>query len=712
MANQELSSDVVKDIFNKIKNGDINVIQLINEIGADINETRNETGDNFLSFAVREGELEVVGALLKAGANSNVISKKNDIFSVGDPVFHSFGLLCPSPIMVAIVSKKPKREEIISLLLEKGANVNYIDEHQGFAAIHLAAQQGELSIMKILLKNGADANLIAAKDLKNRELDSFKSNITPILLASSIKKKYKAGECIKCLLENGADINLNTNIPFDTNHILEVLAQYNVKLSKSVLKDILNNNSHKMEKETIQEVIKEYLNNDGETDKYLEKLLDVNENYNTVHSLTKYFAHLNSWDKQLGVKSETRHSQITSTGWLGFLQQHMKIKNMLELLKKIEKNEVDCKKEFADSKESITEKLKEEISNQVVTYFAGSQFYIVNKNKNPELVHTARMSVIKHWCEKIGNLKEGESFSIAAGTNDHSVYIEFKRQPDNNLSRIIYNLGGGSGLHPVSLDGKLYPHVVRDIPAEPFETRDYEAMDYLSDIIYAKKFPCYNYSREINAPFLKVYEHAYMLGGNLPKDLSEYISMKQQTVGNCTVKNNLNAIRNRLANDKLYKYLKEYEIKAIKEYINVPSKLYSFKERQKDLNSLGLILKFKDATATVSEKQIFRFLSKRANEIPKEIADKQGERVATAIDLLRDETVFDFYVSNQPNLINLLDKIEQKFKSSKLRDIINDYSKNFEIDLRIDKQSRNQEANMVKQKMTLNKSQDTIINML
>ncbi|KAH0541229.1 hypothetical protein FGG08_004285 [Glutinoglossum americanum] len=84
------------------------------------------------------------------------------------------------------------REQVVGILLQKGANVNYKDSsgHLG-NAVRLAAHFGEEKVIHLLLNNGADANDDGGGPDKPLQAAAARGNL-PI---------------VQLLLENGADIN-------------------------------------------------------------------------------------------------------------------------------------------------------------------------------------------------------------------------------------------------------------------------------------------------------------------------------------------------------------------------------------------------------------------------------------------------------------------------------------------------------------------------
>ncbi|XP_033751066.1 putative ankyrin repeat protein RF_0381 [Pecten maximus] len=81
--------------------------------------------------------------------------------------------------------------EIAQYLLEEGAPVNFTDPCTGRSALHWAIIGDQYQMAKLLIKNGADTNIVD------------KESITPLLRAT-IGRNY---DLTKLLLKNGADVN-------------------------------------------------------------------------------------------------------------------------------------------------------------------------------------------------------------------------------------------------------------------------------------------------------------------------------------------------------------------------------------------------------------------------------------------------------------------------------------------------------------------------
>lgn len=89
---------------------------------------------------VNQGKSKLIPILLKIGADINAKSK----------------IRGETPLIVAVKTNRPK---VVSILLNRGANVDDRNDN-GNTALLYAVQNGYDSIVKILLKHGADVNVV------------------------------------------------------------------------------------------------------------------------------------------------------------------------------------------------------------------------------------------------------------------------------------------------------------------------------------------------------------------------------------------------------------------------------------------------------------------------------------------------------------------------------------------------------------------------
>ncbi|CAI8021202.1 Putative ankyrin repeat protein MM_0045, partial [Geodia barretti] len=131
-------------------------------------------GESALIVAAREGRTEVVSLLLEAGANTDLQDIK-------------YGLGYSALMMAA----REGRTEVVSLLLETGANTD-LQNMYGDSALMMAARMGRTAVVSLLIEVGANA------DLQNKYGDS----------ALTIAVMGGWTEVVSLLLEVGANADL------------------------------------------------------------------------------------------------------------------------------------------------------------------------------------------------------------------------------------------------------------------------------------------------------------------------------------------------------------------------------------------------------------------------------------------------------------------------------------------------------------------------
>ncbi|CAM9492213.1 unnamed protein product [Heterosigma akashiwo] len=147
---------------------------LLANAGADIAAKDDEDMDALLS-AVSKNEGAVAAALIQAGADPN------QPFVDDEGRAHNL-------LMDAIVVQN---EEFAALLIEKGADVGYVDEESGLTTLIQAAHRGQLEIAKLLLEKGVNVNAATTE------------GVTALVAACSEGHE----ELAAALLGGGADVN-------------------------------------------------------------------------------------------------------------------------------------------------------------------------------------------------------------------------------------------------------------------------------------------------------------------------------------------------------------------------------------------------------------------------------------------------------------------------------------------------------------------------
>ena len=162
------------------EHGNVDMVRLLIDAGADINEREQEDQFTALSVAVQQEHKEVVILLLNSGANPNLEDENGstplDWSSLGKNL-EIARLLLQSGAKVNpkngakflhwIVGQEGEdleKVELIPLFLAAGSNVNSRNS-EGYTALHTAAMCSNVEIVRALLAAGADVN---AKDHLNR----------------------------------------------------------------------------------------------------------------------------------------------------------------------------------------------------------------------------------------------------------------------------------------------------------------------------------------------------------------------------------------------------------------------------------------------------------------------------------------------------------------------------------------------------------------
>lgn len=279
-----------------VKREQTDVIKLLLENGANVHDCKD--GYSLLCLAIEKDNFKIVELLVDAGADLNPVG------------------CCIAPLHWAIIQKNSK---LVAFLINRGANVNIVGPVKkynllkgNFSALQLAVMMDDIDVVKLLLKNGANMNLIIdnsayADDsltvihyaiefqyeeelklfLSNEEIDvNARTKVKHESLLHYAVKFSQSKEIIEKLLEIGADINYQDSfgkLPIDNvdcddkyglrvlleQHILKLLGA-NLYVSKKNLKAVEEKIYYQVYLANCQEEIK--------------KIKDIHF-YNTSHTL-------------------------------------------------------------------------------------------------------------------------------------------------------------------------------------------------------------------------------------------------------------------------------------------------------------------------------------------------------------------------------------------------------------------------------------------
>ena len=197
-----------------------------------------------IDYLLRQVEAKLDGQLqLSAIGTNNFKIAKLVIEKLGEINYTNTDGVTP-----LILAAKLRNHNIVSFLLDIGADISIKDKH-GLTALMWATKQDCNECVSLLLKNGADSNLtslngnnsvmLAAKSNSNllRQLINSKTNIharnNRSLTALMIAVNHKCIDCVKMLLENGANPRRKNSIGQDAldmaennSEILAILEEY------------------------------------------------------------------------------------------------------------------------------------------------------------------------------------------------------------------------------------------------------------------------------------------------------------------------------------------------------------------------------------------------------------------------------------------------------------------------------------------------------
>lgn len=156
-------------LIDAARNGDVDVVEALLKQGANVNQG-NKKGETPLILAAAYGHVEVVDVLIKQGANVNQGNKKGD-----------------TPLHLAAING---RAEVVDTLIRQGANVNQGNKF-GEPPLIRTAMMGHVKVAESLIRHGADVN------------QGNETGVTPLHGAVA----HNRVELVDILIRHGADVN-------------------------------------------------------------------------------------------------------------------------------------------------------------------------------------------------------------------------------------------------------------------------------------------------------------------------------------------------------------------------------------------------------------------------------------------------------------------------------------------------------------------------
>ncbi|KAG8134450.1 hypothetical protein E2320_007561 [Naja naja] len=181
----ELAKRHANALFDYAVTGDVKMLLAVQR---PLTTVQDENGDNVLHLAIIHLHLELVKNLLEVIANMNaaaVLNVRNDLYQ--------------TPLHLAVITRQAG---IVRALLGAGADVNLLDRH-GNSVFHLAAQQGDEVALSMLLQH-KEASV--TRDLPNGDEDSDKEDVILLLAAGidvNIQEQKSGRTALHLAIEQG-----------------------------------------------------------------------------------------------------------------------------------------------------------------------------------------------------------------------------------------------------------------------------------------------------------------------------------------------------------------------------------------------------------------------------------------------------------------------------------------------------------------------------
>jgi len=210
-----------------------NVKTLI-DAGASIDKISSD-GFTPLHQAISIGEVEIVKLLIDSGADLNVVE--------GEHKYRSMVTRNWTPLHLAASGNDP---QIVKYLLIAGAKVDVRDARER-TPLHVAISEGNSEILKELIAGGADVNAMAYRGYSSYQQSALHIAVT-----------HNSPKSVEVLLKAGADFNVQDQRGNTPLH--EVATTDNVEIAKLLISAGTNINIKNKENQTALDVAVRYQN--------------------------------------------------------------------------------------------------------------------------------------------------------------------------------------------------------------------------------------------------------------------------------------------------------------------------------------------------------------------------------------------------------------------------------------------------------------------
>jgi ankyrin repeat protein len=181
------------------RSGSIPAVGLLLDHGVDVNATDTYQHESALMWASEEDHLDVVDALLKAGANPNLQAHVSSLAERKNADYPTGGF---TALMWAA---RNGYEDVVRRLVQGGADLN-LKNGDGASAAMIAIYNDRFDLVKVLWDLGADVNdgsLYTAVEMRDSTTDQFAFDGSR--LRPNHPNKLTALDLVKILLVRGAD---------------------------------------------------------------------------------------------------------------------------------------------------------------------------------------------------------------------------------------------------------------------------------------------------------------------------------------------------------------------------------------------------------------------------------------------------------------------------------------------------------------------------
>jgi ankyrin repeat protein len=169
-------------LYGAAKKGHYHICKFLIESGALVN-AETMTGATPLYTAVEEGHFEICQLLIEYNADVNMCPH--------DEWAKELNINQQSPLLLACIKNN---SQIAELLLENDADVNLVNE-RGSSPLLVVCQYNNLKLLQKLLDHGAR--------IDQEALNLYDAKINALIIAT----ESGSFACVKCLVENGLDVN-------------------------------------------------------------------------------------------------------------------------------------------------------------------------------------------------------------------------------------------------------------------------------------------------------------------------------------------------------------------------------------------------------------------------------------------------------------------------------------------------------------------------